>query len=208
MLRGDSSMQASDTNAPPKRACARRRAVPAEPRPRGHVRQSPEPLGLEALREGIPPSPSAVRRRNLSSPRDAELLTKRVRMRLRGARRDSEALADFVVRASCRNELDHLPLALGDRRSVVTNRAEHGRDANSGSVRRLLTEGRIRTGYAAGSSESLLPAAFAARASSRSSAPIRSRSSNSSRRCVRIISGPSVAIVKATPESANARTVA
>ena len=51
------------------------------------------------------------------------------------------------------------------------------------------------------------PRAFAARSSSASSAPIRSSSSSSSRRWVPIISGPSVAIVKATPWSTNARKV-
>ena len=43
------------------------------------------------------------------------------------------------------------------------------------------------------------PRAFASRSSSSSSAPMRRRSSSSSRRCVRIISGPSVAIVNGTP---------
>src|SRR5688500_7429330 len=47
------------------------------------------------------------------------------------------------------------------------------------------------------------PRALASRSSPSSSAPIRSRSSSSSRRCVRIISGPSVAIVNGTSWSTN-----
>src|SRR6266511_4098282 len=51
------------------------------------------------------------------------------------------------------------------------------------------------------------PRAFASRSSASSNASIRCSSSNSSRRWVRIISGPSVAIVNATPCSTNARKV-
>ena len=53
-----------------------------------------------------------------------------------------------------------------------------------------------------------MPAARSRRAGRpRPAAPIRSSSSNSSRRCVRIISGPSVAIVNGTSCSRNARNV-
>jgi hypothetical protein len=120
-------------------------AVPARPQPYGHgCRQSPE-LGVqpEACGEGIPPRLNPVRDRDLSPPRDTELLPQRVGMRLRRPRRDAKAPADLVVRASGRYQLDDLPLTLGDRGRHVCAGGVHGGDANTGPAATPLTERRI-----------------------------------------------------------------
>jgi hypothetical protein len=52
--------------------------------------------------------------RYLPSPRDAELLSKRVTVGFRGSRRDAERDADLLVRHALRDQFDDLPLPRGD----------------------------------------------------------------------------------------------
>src|SRR5579884_1184033 len=80
------------------------------------------------LGEGVVAGERPVRGRDLPPTRDAELLSEDVRVRLRRPGRDAEARADFLVRAAGRDELDDLPLPVGDRerRSRRFHRFHHG----------------------------------------------------------------------------------
>jgi hypothetical protein len=89
--------------------------VPAAQEGRRHgavsPRYRPQPIRGFA-REGRRP----VRHRDLAASGDTELLAEDVRVSLRRSRGDAKALADFVVRAPGGDQLDDLPLPLGDRR--------------------------------------------------------------------------------------------
>jgi len=56
---------------------------------------------------------------------DAELLAQDVGVRLRGARRDPKPLSYLFVRTACRDQLDHLPLSIGDPRQLPLQRVVH-----------------------------------------------------------------------------------
>ena len=60
----------------------------------------------------------AICERDLPPPLDAELQSERVAMRLGSPWRDAELTAHLLVRATRSNQLDHLPLAFGDRRGI------------------------------------------------------------------------------------------
>src|SRR5687767_500416 len=99
----------SEGTAVPLPAGAGRGTAPSVPR---SLRFCPE-----ALSERIPARQHAVRGRDLTPPRHAELLPEGVGVSLGGAGRDAEAGADLLVGASGRDELDHLALPLGDARA-------------------------------------------------------------------------------------------
>src|SRR5215213_7941621 len=158
----------------------------------------------------------AVGDRDLTPAVDAELLTQDVAMRLRGARRDAERVADLLVRQSLRDQFDHLTLPWRDGGGIsqclhaVTVSSSGSEQHSPKGVFPWLAEQRRYAAPAATlrpRNEASWPRSLAASAPSSSSAPIRSSSSNSSRKCVRIISGPSVAIVNGTLCSANVRSV-
>src|SRR5207253_6434108 len=101
-------------------------------------------VGHEASGQWIVAGRGAVGGRDLPPARDAELLAQDVRMSLGGSRRDAELFADFLVRATCRNQLDDLPLAGRDRRNrALEGLVHHGRDATSACAGPLFTKRRI-----------------------------------------------------------------
>jgi len=67
--------------------------------------------------------------RDLSSPRDAELLSKRVAVGLCRPGRDAESVPDLFVRQALCDQLDHLPLPRGD----------------AGRISECLHDGRVRS---------------------------------------------------------------
>jgi len=114
-----------------REAWAPRARVPSVPRSRWWP---------QAWRQGVVPCQSPVCDRDLASPLDTKLVPESVGVGLRGPRGDSERCADLVVRATCGDELDHLTLALCDRRGSVDQGAVHGVDANTGQVHQPLAE--------------------------------------------------------------------
>src|SRR4029453_204559 len=167
----------------------------------------------EVLCERVLARQSSVGGGDLASARHSELLPEDVAMRLRSARGDAQPFADLFVGAARCDQRDHLQLAFGQADGLITEDWRHAGEPASGLTEQPLSEGRISRGYARSPTRNerakadSCPRAFASRASSSSNAPIRKSNSNSSRRCVRIISGPSVAIVKTTPFSTNCRNV-
>ena len=81
---------------------------------------------LEASCEWVVPCYRPVRDWDLPASGHAELLPQDVRVSLRRSRGDAEALAHFVVRAPGGDELDDLPLPLGDRRERLSECVVHG----------------------------------------------------------------------------------
>jgi hypothetical protein len=71
---------------------------------------------FEASRERVVAGNRPVRHWDLAASGDTELLTEDVRVSFRRSRGDAKALADFVIRAPGGDQLDDLPLPLGDRR--------------------------------------------------------------------------------------------
>src|SRR5690348_15465707 len=100
--------------------------------------------GDEAGCQWVVAGRGAVGGRDLPPAGDAELLAQDVRMSLGRPRRDAEAIADLLVRATCRDQLDDLPLAGRDRRNrALEGLVHHGRDATSACDGPLFTERRI-----------------------------------------------------------------
>ena len=183
---------------------------PRDRKPRGHgcVGASSRRERLEAGGEGIPPRQRPVRDRDLTSSGHTELLPQRVAMRLRRPWRDAQVLADLRVRASGCDQLDDLPLTLGDLRRCVRRRLNHAATVTAARGRDHWPKGvtvRFRAApqvgplgglceqgapvrQAAGSNArpckklASWPRRFASRSSSSSSAPMRRSRSNSSRR--------------------------
>lgn len=89
---------------------------------------------LEASCERVVTGDGSVRHGDLSPPGDTQLLAQNVRMSLRRSRGNTEPLADFVVRATCGDQLDHLTLPLGDRREGFAECVFHGLDAKGPSA--------------------------------------------------------------------------
>jgi len=54
---------------------------------------------------------------------------------LRRPRRDAEATADFLVRATFSDELDHLTLPIRDDRRPLMKQFDHAGEANNGRAR-------------------------------------------------------------------------
>src|SRR6266566_2204947 len=71
---------------------------------------------FEASRERVVAGYRPVRDRDLPASGNTELLAEDVRVSLRRSRGNAKALADFVIRAPGGDQLDDLPLPLGDRR--------------------------------------------------------------------------------------------
>src|SRR5690348_7348404 len=69
-------------------------------------------------------------------------------MRLRRARGDPEAPAHFVVRAPGCDQLDHLPLTVGDRRVSPCQRLGHGATLLAPPPAENGPNGVFRSGYA------------------------------------------------------------
>ena len=92
---------------------------------------------FEASRQRVLSGYRPVRHGDLSASGDTELLAQNVRMSLRCSRRNAEALAHFVVRATGGDELYDLPLPLRDGRKRVSQCVVHGK--RSYSARRRLT---------------------------------------------------------------------
>src|SRR5579864_3949871 len=82
--------------------------------------------------------------RDLPPARYAQLLAKDVAMRLRSSRRDAKPLPDLFVRAPERDQLDHLPLPLGERELAPVTASRHGADATPGTLRPPLADRSIR----------------------------------------------------------------
>jgi hypothetical protein len=81
---------------------------------------------LEASRERVVAGDRPVRHWDLPASCDPELLSEDVRVCFRRPRRNAKALADFVIRAPGGDELDDLPLPLGDRGEGVPQCVVHG----------------------------------------------------------------------------------
>ena len=130
-------------------------------------------------------------------------------MRLRRTRGDAETLADLLVRAPGGDQLDDLPLPLGDRRALASASVMTAKLASLGAPNcpKGVFRGVTRRRPCADETTPRAHARSPRVELSSSSAPMRLSKSNSSRRCVRIISGPSVAIVNATPWSMKVRNV-
>jgi hypothetical protein len=64
----------------------------------------------------------------------------------RRSRRDPESLADLFIRAAGSEQLNDLPLSLGDARRNFGERLLHGRDGNNAVLDCLLTVGSNRPG--------------------------------------------------------------
>ena len=90
----------------PRRRVSPRRRFAVSPR----CRLAPTPAG----RQRVLTRQQSERDRDLSPPRNAELLPQHVAMRLRRPRRDAEYEPDLVVRQALRDQLDHLALPGGD----------------------------------------------------------------------------------------------
>src|SRR5919197_4521454 len=163
----------------------------------------------EVVCEGVVPCQRPVRKRDLAPPRNAELVPEHVGVGLCRARGYAEPVPDLLVRQARSDQLHHLPLPVGEREAPGFVRLRHGAEASDGFRAGVLTGRSISPAYAATlrprTKLASCPRAFASSSSSCVSAPMRSSRSNSSRRCVRIISGPSVAIVKRTPFSTKLR---
>ena len=129
--------------------------------------------------EGVFPCRRAESRRDLPPPRHAELLAKRIAVRLGRSGRDAEALADLFVRAAGRDERDDFTLASGDRRDPARESFVHGaggypRSAAVPIDRKAYLELYVaRTTRSRPTKLASCPRAFASRSSSSSSAPIR-----------------------------------
>src|SRR5262249_5047640 len=95
---------------------------------------------LQASRERVVARQRAVRDRDLSPARDAELLTKNIGVRLRRPRGNAKSLADLVVRTAGSDELDHLDLARREARNRSSQSVIHGREANARPRAAPLTE--------------------------------------------------------------------
>src|SRR5262249_7858735 len=67
--------------------------------------------GGEAWREGVAAGQFSVRERDLPPPRDTELLSQDIAMRLRCPWRDAKPLSNFLIGAACRDQLDDLFLS-------------------------------------------------------------------------------------------------
>jgi len=68
----------------------------------------------EALVERVISRDQPIGGRDLSTPRNAELLAQDIRVRLRSTWRDAEAVTDLLVGASRRDQRDDFALSLGD----------------------------------------------------------------------------------------------
>src|SRR5581483_12074929 len=83
---------------------------------------------------------------NLLPPRYAELLTQNVAVRLRRPRRDTESLAELVVRAPACDQRDDLELALGQVGLCLVaafhGRGRYGRGRAAAIGRREYSSGR------------------------------------------------------------------
>src|SRR5207344_509327 len=97
----------------------------------------------EALGEGVATGQRAIRARDLTASRAAELLPEHVRVGLRRPRRDAETACDLIVRAAGGDQLDHLTLPIRDDRRALVQQFDHGGDATNGSAPCLLTGRRI-----------------------------------------------------------------
>src|SRR4051794_18458134 len=69
---------------------------------------------LEAFCQRVFAGQEAICQGDLAAARDAELLAEGVAMCLRRARRDAQLGAELLVRQSLGDQLDHLPLPVGD----------------------------------------------------------------------------------------------
>ena len=136
----------------------------------------------------------AKRRRDLPAPRDSQLRAQDVGVRLRRSRRDTQPLGDLHIRATLGDQLDDLPLPRGELDAFAES--SHGPRSCRYPSRAAIGRPADFPSYAQGRmNEASWPRALTAASSVSSSAPACRRSSSSSRRCVRIISGPSVAMV-------------
>src|SRR3954453_23374145 len=124
-------------------ACAPGRGLPSAP---GADRSRRRQL----TGEGVLPCERPVGGGNLPPPRHSELLTKDIAMRLDGASGDAESLANLLVGAAERDELDHLALPLRESRVRITGSACHGSEPTRDATRQPLAEGSIRWGLDAG----------------------------------------------------------
>ena len=88
--------------------------------------------GSEASRERVVAGQQSVGDRNLPASGHSELLAQDVAMRLRGAGRDAQTLADLVVREPGGDQLDHFALAIGDLQVPLGQYLCHAADANNG----------------------------------------------------------------------------
>ena len=129
-------------------------------------------------------------------------------MGLRGARRDAEARRDLLVGATLRDQPDDLRCRSVNLmiRMIVVMRRRSSQARAAVPIRRRGVSLRS-TPSVVGTPPRGRAALTAAQLRPSVSAPMRWRSSSSSTRWVCIISGPSVAIVKRTPRSANVRIV-
>src|SRR3954471_16657584 len=82
--------------------------------------------------------------RNLPPPRYAELLTEHVAVGFRRPRRDTEALANLLVRAAERDEHDHLALPIGQGELGAVRALLHGHDATPSARAEPSADGSIR----------------------------------------------------------------
>jgi hypothetical protein len=98
----------------------------------------------ELTGEGVLPRERPEGGRNLPPPRDSELLSKDVAVRLCRAGRDPEALSHFVVRAAECDQPDHLQLPLGEPRHRVAWSPCHGRETTPRPARPPLADRSIR----------------------------------------------------------------
>src|SRR5258708_1667092 len=74
---------------------------------------------LQAARQRVLARQQSERDRNLSPPRNAELLPEHVAVGLGRPRRDPEHESDLVVRQTLRDQLDDLPLPRGNARRIT-----------------------------------------------------------------------------------------
>src|SRR5205814_3083578 len=99
--------------------------------------------GSEALRERVVAGQFSVRARDLSTPRDAELLPQDIAMRLRRPWRDAEPLSNLFVRVPGRDQLDDLLLSRSQNGRGRLQHRRHSPDGNKGVLSWLLTKRRI-----------------------------------------------------------------
>src|SRR2546421_11387471 len=131
--------------------------------------------GSEALRERVVAGQFSVRARDLSTPRDAELLPQDVAMRLRRPWRDAEPLSNLFVRVPGRAQLDDLLLSRSHNGRACLQHRRHSPDGNKGVLSWLLTKKAYLARYAERITRRAAPAHAAqtkphARARSRSAA--------------------------------------
>jgi hypothetical protein len=99
--------------------------------------------GGEASRERVVAGQFSIRERDLSPPRDTELLAQDIAMRLRRPWRDAQPLSNFLIGAACRDQLDDLLLSRSQNGRARLQHRRHSPDGNKLVNDCLSTKRRI-----------------------------------------------------------------